>query len=116
MATPETIDIRKMLRAADAMEKTGNHAGAVALYDRVAEHYASHGRHVHAVAISKRVLEMIDGTVPIVAPLYRHVWLRLVTSYESLHMQREADDARGRWEAMAADEAELRPRGWDRLN
>jgi len=103
------IDIRKMLRAADAELKAGNHPRAIQLYDRIAEHYAEEGRHVHAVAISKQLLRLIDEQMPVLAPLYRHVWMRLATAYEAMRMEAEATEARAKWEALAEEESRVRP-------
>ena len=84
-------DVRTWLKIGDLYTRKGAHREATETYFRVAEHYATQGFFLKAVAVYKQILKLQPGRLDI--------QLRLAEMYENLQL---VSDALGTYEQVAA--------------
>jgi tetratricopeptide (TPR) repeat protein len=104
----EPNDARTLLRIGDLQARLGNHAEAIATYDRVALYYSGKGFSLKAVAVLKQIGELIDRHAPHLADQYGHVLPKLAQTYAELGL---TNDALATYDAVAR---RLQNRGRDR--
>lgn len=84
-------DVRTLLKIGDLYTRKGAHREATQTYERVAEHYATQGFFLKAVAVFKQILKLQPGRLDIS--------LRLAEMYENLQL---VSDALSTYETVAA--------------
>lgn len=57
-------DLRSTLRRADDLARRGRYADAIALYQTVAQVYADSGMALKALAVSRSIVQLVDGHAP----------------------------------------------------
>ncbi len=84
-------DVRTLLKIGDLYTRKGAHREATQSYERVAEHYASQGFFLKAVAVFKQILKL--------QPARLDISLRLAEMYENLQL---VSDALSTYETVAS--------------
>jgi tetratricopeptide (TPR) repeat protein len=100
-------DTRTLLKIGDLQSRMEAYPLAIATYDRVAQHYASQGFSLKAIAVYKQIRELIRKHAPQLVDRYGHIVPRLAEIYSSLGLTTDAlaayDEVATRYQKAARD-------------
>lgn len=83
-------DTRTLLKIGDLQSRMEAYPAAIATYDRVAQHYASQGFSLKAIAVYKQIRELIRKHAPQLVDQYGHIVPRLAEIYSQLGLTTDA--------------------------